>query len=245
MKNKPGQLYGIGVGPGDPELIPVKSTRILKQVDMVFSAASTKNDYSISVDIAKPYIPKKTPLEVLHFPMTKDKEETEKAWKSHALTLIGHLKDGKDIAFLTLGDAMTYSTYGYILKYVRAFEPDIPIKTIPGITSYQAAAASLNMPLVEGEESLLIMSGVKGGDQLKKFSNQPENVVFLKAYRNVKGIYTNLEESGIAKESFGIINCGLPNEEIVKDIKELINRQPNYWTLVIAKKNKNHVPQKD
>jgi precorrin-2/cobalt-factor-2 C20-methyltransferase len=160
MKQQTGTLYGIGVGPGDPELLTIKSARILSEVDVVFAAASTKNDYSLAVNIAGPHIPVGTAVRMLQFPMTKDKEETRKAWKIHAETIISELEQGKNAAFLTLGDPMTYSTYGYILQNIQKSAPHISITTIPGITSYQAAAACINTPLVEGEECLLVVSGI-------------------------------------------------------------------------------------
>lgn len=237
MTDKTGTFFGIGVGPGDPELIPVKSVRILERVAVVFTAASTKNNFSRAVEIARAYIPARTPIETLSYPMCADENLKRDAWNTHAKTIVAQLDRGKDVAFLTLGDPLTYSTYGYTVKFVRAQRPDVPIRTIPGITSYQAAAASMNLPLVEGDESLLIMSGVRGGEKLKNMPVKPENVVFLKAYRNVKGIRAALEAAGMA-HSVGVVNCAQPNEEIVSDLRDLESRSPNYWTLVIAKQKK-------
>lgn len=235
MNNKVGILYGIGVGPGDPELIPLKSVRILSTVDTVFAASSSKNTYSLAVSIAQNHIPETTPIIKLPFPMTKDKTETHNAWENHARTIIEHLETGKNAAFITLGDSTTYSTYGYILKNIQKLAPHIPIETIPGITSYQASAARLNTPLVEGEESLFITSGVKGGDRLRQLSPTPENVVFLKAYRNAADISFALEENGFIENSVGVCSCGLPDEEIIRDIREFRDRPPAYWTIIIGK----------
>ena len=244
MKTKIGTLYGIGVGPGDPDLITIKSAKILNKVHVVFTAASTKNNHSLAVNIAKPHIPETTSIRMLSFPMTKDKKETRKSWAKNAYIIINELEQGKDVAFLTVGDSMTYSTYGYILKHVKASAPHVSIKSIPGITSYQAAAARLNTPLVEGEESLLVTSGVKGGDRLRQLSRLPETVVFLKAYRNVNDIISAVEETDAFHDCVGISKCGLPGEEIVSDLKDFADRPPNYWTLIIAKQKKKITPMK-
>ena len=148
-ENSMGTLYGIGVGPGDPDLIPVKAVNILKKVDVVFAASSTKNPHSQAIEIARPHIPDTADVRMLAFPMTSDRDEAEKAWISHAKTIIDELAKGSDAAFLTLGDTMTYSTYGYILPHIQREAPEARIITVPGITSYQAAAARLNKPLVE------------------------------------------------------------------------------------------------
>jgi precorrin-2/cobalt-factor-2 C20-methyltransferase len=242
MKPKIGTLYGIGVGPGDPELMTLKSTKILSMVHVVFTAASTRNNHSLAVNIAKPHIPETTSIRMLSFPMTKDKKETRKSWAKNARIIIDELEQGKDVAFLTVGDSMTYSTYGYILKHVKASAPHVSIKSIPGITSYQAAAARLNTPLVEGEESLLVTSGVNGGDRLRQFSCKPETVVFLKAYRNVKDIIAAVDETDLFQDCVGISKCGLAGEEIVTNPEEFANRPPNYWTLIIAKQKKKITP---
>ncbi|MBW1841047.1 MAG: precorrin-2 C(20)-methyltransferase [Deltaproteobacteria bacterium] len=238
MGTKKGILYGLGVGPGDPELITLKAARVLNSVDLVYAAASTKNSYSLAVSIAKPHIPDLTPVKMLKFPMTSDRKEMEKAWQANALEIIQELEQGKKVAFLTLGDSMIYSTYCYLLRHIQMIAPHLPVISIPGITSYQASAACLNTPLVEGEESLLITSGAKGGDHFRQLSVKPETVVFLKAYRNVKDISDALDEAGLLENSVGVSNCGLPDEEIIRSVRELANRPPDYWTLIIAKQKK-------
>jgi precorrin-2/cobalt-factor-2 C20-methyltransferase len=182
MYTKTGTLYGIGVGPGDPDLVTLKAAKILSRVDIVYAAASTRNHHSLAKDIARPHVPVATPIKMLKFPMTRDKSETRGAWEMHARTIIDHLETGKDVAFLTLGDAMTYSTYGYIVRHISAMAPHLEIETIPGISSYQAAAARLNTPLVEGEESLMVVSGAKGGNRqqcigIKNCGHEDEEII--------------------------------------------------------------------
>jgi precorrin-2/cobalt-factor-2 C20-methyltransferase len=242
MSKETGTLYGIGVGPGDPDLITIKAAKILSRVKTVFAAASTKNHHSLAVNIARRHIPQDAAVKMLRFPMTRDKEETRKAWLANARIIIEELETGKNAAFLTLGDSLTYSTFGYIARYVQAMAPHIMIHTVPGITSYQAAAARLNTPLVEGEESLMVVSGAKGGDRLRELTVKPENIVFLKAYRNVKDIKGAIEENGGYASCVSVKNCGHPNEEIIPDIEELSRRTPDYWTLIIAKQNSNNDP---
>ncbi len=237
MKPKTGTFYGIGVGPGDPDLITLKAVKILSQVDIVYAAASTKNNHSLAVNIAEQHIPEHTAVKMLRFPMTRDKNETRNAWRSHARTILDDIQSGKNVAFLTLGDSMTYSTFGYLMNHVQKIAPEVEIQPVPGITSYQAAAARLNTPLVEGEESLMIVSGAKGGNRLRELSGKPENVVFMKAYRNVGDIKDAIDEMGTYPRSVGIKNCSHPNEEIIADIDELRDRLPDYWTLIIAKQN--------
>lgn len=242
MEKKIGTLYGIGVGPGDPELITLKAARILGRVDVVFAAASSKNHHSLALSIAREHIPAGTPVEMLHFPMTSERSETRRAWEQNARRIAAELDAGRDAAFLTLGDSLTYSTFGYLIDRVQAFAPQAKVEAVPGITSYQAAASRLGTPLVEGEGSLMIVSGAAGGDRLRSVSPQPDTVVFLKAYRNLEDICAALEESGQYPYCAAVKHCGQPQETIVDSLEELCRQKPDYWTLIIAKKRRPDEP---
>jgi precorrin-2/cobalt-factor-2 C20-methyltransferase len=231
----PGTLYGLGVGPGDPELVSVKAVRILKEVDVIFTASSSKNDYSLAVKIIRPYLPEEADIRLLPFPMSMDQEIVRRSWNEHAETVLQVLEQGRSAAFLTLGDPLTYSTFGYLLRILEERAPHIRIETVPGITSYQAAAAATNTPLVEGEENLVLLSGVQGGQRYRSLAAMSDNVVFLKAYKNASDITRALSETGRLDCSFGVMRCGFPEQEILRDVRELDHRKPTYWTLIIAK----------
>jgi precorrin-2/cobalt-factor-2 C20-methyltransferase len=239
----PGTLYGIGVGPGDPELIPLKAIRIIQEADVIFTACSTKNDYSMAVRVARPHIPENADVRQLPFPMTMDREVVRRAWREHAGTVIRELEKGSSAAFLTLGDPLTYSTFGYLLRNIRSQAPHLRVETVPGITSYQAAAAATNTPLVEGEESLLLLSGVNGGGGLRAMADASDNVVFLKAYKNMDDIARTLGETGRLDSSVGVVRCCFPEQEIFRDVRELCRRRPRYWTLIISKRKESDEEQ--
>ena len=243
MNHQIGKLYGIGVGPGDPDLLTLKAVKVLQQVSVVFTAASSKNDYSLALEIARPHIPKDARVHPLAFPMTQDVAAKQAAWAANAAIVADFLKQGHDAAFLTLGDSLTFSTFGYLLRQIKDRYPQVAVETVPGITSYQASAAALNMPLVEGEESLLVLSGAQGGDRLREQRHKPDNVVFMKAYRNVPSICEALDEAGMLNHAAGVVSCSLPGEELIRDVSALLRREPNYWTLIIAKKSNSNGTQ--
>ncbi len=231
----PGKLYGVGVGPGDPELITVKAVKAIESADIIFTAASSKNSYSLAVEIASPYINKTAAIRQLKFPMTKHSDTVEAAWISNAKEISSELKSGKVVVFLTLGDPTTYSTFGYILKKMAIVMPDADIETIPGITSFHAASARLNRILVEGEESLLVTSGAYGGDRIRK-AGSVENIAIVKAYKNIKDINQSLKDTGLFKKGVAVSKCGRDEETIINDLEELETRDPDYWTLILASK---------
>ncbi len=232
---KTGKLYGVGVGPGDPELITVKAVRVIKEADIIFTAASSKNSYSLAVEIAGPYISPATKIHTLGFPMTKEESQVEKAWMDNTKEIARALEQGLSVVFLTLGDPITYSTFGYILKKMKQVLPTASIETIPGITSFHAASARLNRILVEGEESLLVTSGAFGGSQIRNIK-QVENIAIVKAYKNIKDINAALKEAGMHKNGVAVSHCGRKKEKIFDNLDDLETRAPDYWTLILAAK---------
>lgn len=238
MTQKTGKFFGLGVGPGDPELISLKALRILRNVHTVFAASSSKNSHSLAMRIASPHIPQGTTVIKLAFPMTKDRKILEACWAQNAATIVKELEKGKDVAFITLGDPLTYSTYGYVLREIKKIVPDIEVETVPGITSYQAAGALVHMPLAEGEEALLVVSGAKGGEHLRRLGREVDNVVVLKTYRHFQDIYSALDEMKLVDSTIGITCCGHSDEEVITDIREMAGKKLNYFTLLIVKNKK-------
>jgi len=126
MTTKTGTLYGIGVGPGDPELITLKALKVLHRVPHIFAACSTKNSYSLALSIVRCHL-NGAGIEHLPFPMTKDTQVLASAWERNARRVLEVLATGSDAAFVTLGDPLTYSTFGYLLKTLKRLDPGVSI----------------------------------------------------------------------------------------------------------------------
>jgi precorrin-2/cobalt-factor-2 C20-methyltransferase len=232
-----GTLYGIGVGPGDPELLTLKAVKVLKQVEHVFAAASTKNDYSLAHEIVREHLPPSTPLDQLSFPMTFDPGHLEDAWLANCEKVVKVLEEGKHVAFLTLGDPLTFSTFIYLMRKIRKRLPEVTVVVIPGITSFQAAAACASLPLAEGEEVITILSGAKGAGRLKEVIQVADNVVLMKTYKQFPQILEQIEDVGLQGSCCFISRCGLEGEVIEQDFHKLSQlHQPHYLSLMIVKK---------
>ncbi len=232
-----GTLYGVGVGPGDPELLTLKAVRVLGEVDVIFAAASTKNDYSTAYSIAKPHMKEGVRVENLGFPMTKDKDELETAWQANAEIVAAALNRGENAAFLTLGDPLTYSTYGYLQRTLLAKDSTIKLQAIPGITSFHAAASKIGLVLAESKESLLITSGVTDPEKLEAQLDAADNAVILKAYKNFEEIRATLERLRLADKTVLVSRLGMDDESILMDIRDA-PKTPHYFSLALVKKNK-------
>ncbi len=235
MTPKTGTLYGIGVGPGDPELITLKALKVLAGVPHIFAATSSKNTYSLALDIVRTHV-RQARVEKLPFPMTRDPEVLQEAWEKNARRVLEVLNAGSDAAFITLGDPLTFSTFGYLLKTIKGLEPGVRVVTIPGITSYHAAAALIPTPVSEGEESFLVVSGALGAAKLRESLKLTDNIILLKTYRHFDDILATLEELGLADRAVCISRCGLEGETVVRDLRRLKGQSLPYLSMLIIKK---------
>ena len=234
----PGTLYGIGVGPGDPELLTLKAVKALRDVSHVFAASSSKNDYSLAEMIVAEHLPAGVPVDRLAFPMTYHPESLENAWSSNCEKIIRILLQGENVAFLTLGDPLTFSTFIYIMRKIEKRVPEVEINVIPGITAFQAAAARAGLPLAEGEETFTVMSMAKGESRLKSAVEFSENVVLMKTYRHFPEILAQIRQEGLEDHCCFVSRCGLEGEIVERDFDKLSKiKQPNYLSLMIIKKN--------
>jgi precorrin-2/cobalt-factor-2 C20-methyltransferase len=231
-----GIFYGIGVGPGDPELMTVKAQRVLQKAQYVFTPIAGEGRESIAHTIAQQFILPEATVTKLIFPMTRDKAVCEKSWEENTHQVAGVLKQGNDAVFLTLGDPMTYSTYGYLLQKMTVLYPHVETVTIPGIPSYLAVAAASNLPLVEGSETLTLVPGNTPPDKIRKFLSSSDTILFLKHHRNAETIYTILKEMNLDDKALYVSRCGFEEHvTTTKPTKEFLEK-PDYLSLIIVKK---------
>jgi precorrin-2/cobalt-factor-2 C20-methyltransferase len=235
MTRATGTFYGIGVGPGDPEFITLKALKVLARGPHIFASTSSKNTYSLAQNIVRAHL-HGAKVEHLPFPMTREPGILQEAWEKNARRVLEVLASGTDAAFVTLGDPLTYSTFGYLLKTVKRLDPSVRVITIPGITSYHAAAALIHTPLSEGEDSFFVISGAMGAARLREVLDKSDTIVLLKTYRHMEEILATLEETGLLEHSVCISRCGLEGETVVEDLRTLKGRPLPYLSMIIIKK---------
>jgi precorrin-2/cobalt-factor-2 C20-methyltransferase len=230
-----GTLYGLGVGPGDPGLITLKAVEVLKKVAVVFAAGSSKNEYSLALNVVAAHLPPTLAVRRLDFPMTHDQAALDAAWLANAQAVKAELDAGRDAAFLTIGDPLTYSTYGYLLRTLMAIDPQARVETVPGVTAYHAAAAKLNLPLVESKESLLVVSGVSDLNDIPALAACGDNLVIMKTYKNYDQIIDKLNELPTRRRTYCVSQCGLPGERVIHDAASLRGQKMPYLSLILVK----------
>ncbi|WP_407412233.1 precorrin-2 C(20)-methyltransferase [Methanobrevibacter sp.] len=229
-----GKLYGIGVGPGDTELLTLKAARILKTVPVVFTPKSSKEKESIALSIVRPVLEERKDYKRLMlvtpiFPMIEDKDELEKIWTSASEMIAQYLNSGRDVAFITLGDPSVFSTYSYIQKKLKG---SYEIETVPGITSFTACAAARNEALVEQNDVLTVVPKID--DRLEQILEYSDSVVLMKASRNTSQLEQIIEEKERPKDIYSVQNCTRENEKIIEGFS---NEKPYLTTTVIKFKD--------
>ena len=190
-----GVVYGIGVGPGDPGLLTVSAVDALQNVGAVLAPAPRRGGESLALSIARTHLPEDCEVHTAHFPMTEDRDVLVAAWDEAAATLLRLAAAGASVAFITLGDAMLYSTWSYVLAALRRAAPDAPVATIPGVTAMAACAAAVGRPLAEGREPLLVWPDEPPADAAALLALAP-NIVFMKADRHLEALADVAERTG-------------------------------------------------
>lgn len=223
-----GILYGIGVGPGDPELLTRKAVRLLRSADVI-AAPDAGGESGTALSIVREEI-EGTPVVLCPSPMTWDRTAMALAWERNADTVCALLEEGKTVAFITLGDPSVYSTYSYLCR--RVLKRGYRVETVPGVPSFCAAAARLNRPLCVGQERLLIVPA--SGEGMEETLSFRANQVWMKAGRRLGALLELLRREGQRFDASVVSNCGLPGEQVYHSL-ENVETEQGYFSLVLLR----------
>ena len=230
-----GKLFGIGVGPGDPELMTVKAARIVGEADIIITPKTEKKDGSVALNIAKPYIQEHTEIVPVVFPMVLDDNAQAEGWQEAKIIILSYLEAGKNVVFLTLGDPMFYSTYMYVYRLIE--NTGFEIETIPGVTAFCAIGSHLGYPIVEKEEVLAIVPATAPKEKIDKVLAVADDAVIMKVYRNFHEVQEVLKKHDMADDAVMTSRVGLDGEEVYRGLDELpADLKLNYLSTVLAKR---------
>ena len=221
-------FYGVGVGPGDPELLTLKAVRIIEECDVLAVPGRIKED-SVAYGIAMAAVPGIVQKETIciHMPMTKDEKKLRESHENGAAQIIRLLEQDRSVAFLTLGDPTIYSTYLYLQKLVQ--EAGYETAIISGIASFLAAGAALNTGLVEKDEQLHV---IPSSYEIEEALELPGTKVLMKAGKKMP-----LVKEAVARmdaDVYMVENCGMTGERICRGADE-IPEDAGYYSLIVVK----------
>ncbi|MCM1258698.1 MAG: precorrin-2 C(20)-methyltransferase [Roseburia sp.] len=223
-----GKLYGVGVGPGDPELLTLKAMRVMEESAVIAVPGDTPEN-SIAYRIAKQGCKSLAGKETMAIPMpmTKVEETLRESQENGAKMIAGCLDQGKQVAFLTLGDPSVYSTYLYLKKILedRGYDTEM----VSGIPSFCAVAAALNISLTEKAESLHIIPASYSIEEALKLSGTK---VLMKSGKKLGKVREQLLEKGV--DARMVENCGMEGERHYLSVEEM-PKQGSYYSLIVVK----------
>ena len=230
-----GIFYGIGVGPGDPELLTVKAIKAIEQVDVLIAPKTEKKDGSVALTVAKPYLKKDVEIVYQVFPMVKGfAENSTDAWEANKQEILELLRSGKNVAFLTIGDPMFYSTYIYVFRLLE--NEGVDIQTIPGIPAFAAIGSQLGYPIVEGDDVLSIIPATASPEKVEKAMQAADNVVLMKVYKNFEEVADMLDKNEMAEQAVLVSRAGLDDEKIIYDVLAHKKDKLNYLSTILTRK---------
>ena len=223
-----GKAYGVGVGPGDPELMTLKACRLIRENEVIAVPGKDVKE-TVAYRIAQGAVPEiadKT-LIPIDMPMVKNRALIAEAHKAGAEQMEAYLSEGKNVVFLTLGDPTVYCTFSYLQHILE--EDGYEVELVSGIPSFCAAAARCGVPLVEWDEQLHVIPAVhKTTDSL----DLPGNYVLMKSASHMKETKELLRKSGRAV--CAVENCSMEQEKVYRDTEEIPD-DAGYFSLIIAK----------
>ena len=216
-----GQFWGLGVGPGPRGLLPVAAVEVLARASLVYLPRARSADLSIARQCLGGVGISPDRLREIEFTMDPDRNVLREHYGLLAAEMASELEAGRDIAYVTLGDPLTYSTYSYTLVALKERLPSLKTRTFPGITSFAAAAAAMDWPLGEGKERMLILPCPDDPAALRQDIESHDVVVLMKIGQRLPMVLRLLREMDIGRHCALASRIGLPGETLCGDVGNL------------------------
>ncbi|MDO4869548.1 MAG: precorrin-2 C(20)-methyltransferase [Bacillota bacterium] len=223
-----GIAYGVGVGPGDPELMTLKAIKMIQENEVIALPGKEPKEtvaYKIAVQVV-PELADKT-LVPVYMPMTMDLDVQRENHRKGAKVIEQYLEEGKNVVYLTLGDPTVYCTFSYLQKIIEA--DGYATELVSGITSFCAAAARLNIPIVEWNEPMHVIPAVH---KLESSLDMSGSCVLMKSGSHMKEVKEILRASGKSVQM--VQDCGMDTEQVYNSVDEIPD-DAGYFALIIAK----------
>ncbi len=235
-----GTLHGLGVGPGDPELMTIKAWRILSLAPVVAWPRGTSGQ-ALARRIAAPFIPEDALQLAIPIPFLGDGQAVKAAYAAAAEAIASHLRVNRDVAFLCLGDPFTYGTFG---KLAELLAPRFDVRAVPGISAAQACAAAVGIPLTQGTESLRMLPATLPDERLRAALREEDAALaILKAGHHLARLRALLTQTGRLDHAFVAEQLGTTRERVLPMAKIGGGNDSSYFSTILvypARRNPRH-----
>jgi precorrin-2/cobalt-factor-2 C20-methyltransferase len=239
-----GTLYGVGVGPGAPDLLTLRAVDVLKKAQVLAMPRSSDYGASMAWKIVKPIIGEIEGQErlFLTFPMNKDPERLQPAWDKAFQAIGERLAKGLSVAFATEGDPSLYSTFIYLQREAPKRWPGIEIVVVPGVSSIAAVPSVTGIPLADGQERIAIIPANYGVDDLPALLASFDTTILMKIGSEMPNILAALEHENLASKTIYVSRATMPEQKIVRDVTQLSEEYGDCFAMaIVAKKERNGV----
>jgi len=233
-----GTFYGVGLGPGDPELLTRKAMRILSEVDWIFYPFESRTGTSFSRRILAALDVPATKCRQVSLGMSQDRGPDQYTYTTAAEAMVKELHQGKSVAWVTQGDPLFYSTFTYLYLEMRRRFPDVPITIVPGVTSTHAAAAAAGMPISLLEEQVAVVPAVYGLDRLPALLDDFATVFLMKVNTVFDQLLETLDALPHRVHAVYAEKVSTPEERLVTDLHTLRGQKLSYFSVVILRQDK-------
>ena len=217
-------------------MLTVKAQRLLQRVAVICFTQLDDRRESYALGVVRDFLSESKAEFLSIIVPSDDTPVSEQTWQDAAAEIGGHLRNGRDVAFITEGDPMLYSEFSHLLEKIRAAHPDTRVEVIPGVSSVMAASASAGMPLVTHGQRLAILPAVYGIDDLREAITNYDTTVLMEVNRTLLEALANLEKLGLAGKAIYVRRATTQREEVVQDIHQLSEEDFDYFSLLIIKR---------
>jgi precorrin-2/cobalt-factor-2 C20-methyltransferase len=231
----PANFYGVGVGPGDPELITRKAERVLAAVDWIFLPSAARSGRSFVRSIVEPLGLPEAKFRPVPLCMARDRADDRGSYRRAAAAIVEELRRGTSVAWITEGDPLFYSTFLHVYAELRCY-PDLRIEIVPGVTSASAAAARAGMPVARLDERVAVVPAAYGLARLDALVAEFATVFLLKVYMVFDELLATLSRLEAPVQAVYLEHIGTPAERIVSDLALLRGTELPYFSLVMLRK---------
>jgi len=239
-----GTLYGVGVGPGAPDLITLRALDVFRRVPVLALPRSSDHGASMAWRIVKPALGEVAGQErlFLTFPMSKDPARLLPAWDKAFAAIGDRLERGLDVAFATEGDPSLFSTFIYLRQEAPRRWPGIAIEVVPGVSSITAVPSVTGIPLADGQERIAIIPATYGLADLAALLRDFDTVVLMKIGPEMPRIIAALADHGLLDSAVYVSKATMAEQRVVRDLRTLPpGREDCFAMVVVSRKDRSGV----